>query len=102
MPTFVCTLSWTDHGIRHIKDAPKRRHSARLLAENLGITIKDIYVTCGGTDLLVIFTAHDDETAAKFALVAGSAGNTRSSTCRAFTEKEFDKILADLPEVPKV
>ena len=102
MPTFVCTLSWTDHGIRHIKDARKRRESARLLANKLKMTIKDIYVTCGGTDLLVIFTADSDETAAKFALVAGSAGNTRSSTCRAFTEQEFDKILKELPALPKV
>jgi uncharacterized protein with GYD domain len=102
MPTFVCTLSWTDHGIRHIKDAGKRRQSARMLAHDLDITIKDIYVTCGGTDLLVIFTADSDETAAKFALVAGSAGNTRSSTCRAFTEQEFDKILKELPALPKV
>jgi len=88
--------------MRHIRDARKRRSSARALANNLHINIKDIYVTCGGTDLLVIFTADDDTTAAKFALVAGSAGNTRSSTCRAFTEAEFDTILDELPELPKV
>jgi uncharacterized protein with GYD domain len=96
MPTFICSLNWTDHGLQFIKDAPKRRQQARDLAKKLGITIKDIYVTSGDKDLLVILEAPDDQCVATFALAAGSRGNTRTSTCRAFTEAEFEKILGDL------
>jgi uncharacterized protein with GYD domain len=99
MPTFVCSLRWTDQGVRSIKDALQRRSRARLVAGKLGITIKDIYITTGESDVLVIMDAPDGDAAAKFALAAGSQGNTRSSTCRAFTEAEFDKILKDLPDV---
>ena len=100
MPTFICSLCWTDQGIRFIKDAPKRRQRARLVADKLGIKIKEIYVTSGDSDLLVIMEAPDGDSMAKFALVAGSQGNTRSSTCRAFTESEFEALIKDLPEIP--
>jgi uncharacterized protein with GYD domain len=99
MPTFVCSLRWTDQGLRSVKDALKRRHRARAVADKLGISIKEMYITTGESDILVILEAPDGDAAAKFALATGSQGNTRSSTCRAFTEAEFEKILNDLPEV---
>ena len=36
MPTFIITMSWTDQGIRAIKDAPKRAAAARELAKKMG------------------------------------------------------------------
>ena len=38
-----------------------------------------------------------DEVVAKFALAAGSLGNVRTTTLKAFTEAEFRKIVAALP-----
>src|SRR5215470_7689267 len=99
MPTYICTLSWTDQGIRFVKDAPKRRQRARQLAQKLGIVIKDIYITSGDRDILMIMEAPDEDTVAALALAAGCQGNTRSSTCRAFTEAEFERILTEMPEV---
>ena len=40
MPTFNLSLSWTDQGIRSVKDAPKRAQASRELAQKLGIEIK--------------------------------------------------------------
>ena len=37
MPTFICSLSWTDQGIRSIKDALNRRKKSREIAKALGI-----------------------------------------------------------------
>jgi uncharacterized protein with GYD domain len=99
MPTFICSLSWTEQGIRFIKDALKRRQQSRDLAAKLGITIKDIYVTSGDRDIMMILDAPNGDSVAKFALVVGSRGNTRTSTRRAFTEAEFEKMLQELPEV---
>ena len=99
MPTFICTLHWTDQGIRSVTDALKRRQSARRVAEKLGITIKDVYITTGDSDVLVILEAPDGDTAAKFSLATASQGNTRGSTCRAFTETEFDALIKGIPPV---
>ena len=96
MPTYICSLSWTEQGIRSIKDAKTRRAAMRKRAKQMKINIKNIYMTTGDRDLLVIFEAPDDETLAKFALVVASSGNTRTSLCRAFTESEFDKIIDEV------
>ncbi len=51
----------------------------------------------GRYDAVVIAEGPDDETAAKLALAIGSQGNVRTETLRAFTEKEYLKIIAALP-----
>ena len=41
--------------------------------------------------------APDGDVMAKFALAVGSQGNVRTSTTRAWSEKEFAKIVSELP-----
>jgi uncharacterized protein with GYD domain len=57
MPTFILSLNWTDQGIRAVKDAPKRSQAARELAKKLGVEVKQIYLTSGENDLLIIVDA---------------------------------------------
>ena len=57
MPTFICSLGWTEQGIKAVKDAPKRAKAARELAKKLGVDIKQVYLTSGNDDLLVICEA---------------------------------------------
>jgi uncharacterized protein with GYD domain len=40
MPTFMMSLSWTDQGIRAVKDSPKRSEAAQELAKKVGVEIK--------------------------------------------------------------
>jgi uncharacterized protein with GYD domain len=54
MPMFICSLNWTDQGIRSVKDAPKRAQAAQDLAKKVGVEIKEVYLTSGDDDLLVI------------------------------------------------
>ena len=51
----------------------------------------------GQYDFVAIVEAPDDETAARLALSVGSQGATRSETLRAFTEEEYQRIIAGLP-----
>jgi uncharacterized protein with GYD domain len=44
---FIMSLSFTDQGIRKIKEGPKRAKSARELANKLGVQIKQLYMTSG-------------------------------------------------------
>jgi uncharacterized protein with GYD domain len=94
---FMSYLSWTDQGIRSVKDAPKRTQAARELAKKFGIEIKQVYLTSGDSDLLVILDAPDGDAVAKFAMTIGGMGNARTRTVRAWSEAEFLKLVADLP-----
>jgi uncharacterized protein with GYD domain len=97
MPTFILTINWTDQGIRAVRDAPKRSKAARELAQKVGVEIKEIYLTSGEHDLLVIAEAPLGDHVTKFALAIGSLGNVRTRTSRAWTEPEWTKLMSELP-----
>jgi uncharacterized protein with GYD domain len=97
MPMFILSLSWTDQGIRSVKDAPKRAQASRELAQKLGIEIKEVYLTSGDDDLLVIVDTPNGDNVAKYALALGSQGNVRTRTARAWPQSEFQKLIAELP-----
>ena len=97
MPMFILSLNWTDQGIRSIKDAPTRAQAASDLARKVGIQIKEVYLTSGDTDLLLIIDAPDGDNVAKFALALGSQGNVRTRTARAWPQSEFQRLISELP-----
>lgn len=97
MPMFILSINWTDQGIRAVKDAPKRAQAARDFAKKVGVEIKEVYLTSGADDLLIIIDAPDGDNVAKFALSLGSQGNVRTRTARAWPEPEFQKLISELP-----
>jgi uncharacterized protein with GYD domain len=97
MPLFICALSWTEQGIKTIKDAPKRALGARDLAKKCGIEIKQVYLTTGEADLLVFVETPSGDNVAKFALALSAQGNVRTRTMRAWTEAEYTKLVSELP-----
>ena len=97
MPTFVCSLGWTEQGIKAVKDSPKRAKAARELAAKLGVEIKQVYLTNGQDDLLIILEAANGDNVAKFALALSAQGNVRTRTCRAWSEAEMAKLISELP-----
>jgi uncharacterized protein with GYD domain len=94
---FIMTLNFTEQGIRTIKDAPKRAQASRDLAKKCGCEIKQVYLTTGDNDLLLIVEAPSGDAIAKFALANGSLGNVRSRTTRAWPVEDFMKIVSELP-----
>jgi uncharacterized protein with GYD domain len=97
MPTFILSLNWTDQGIRGVKEAPKRSQAAKDLAKKLGVEIKQVYLTSGEHDLLIIVESANGDNVAKFALATSALGNVRTSTVRAWPETEFQKLISELP-----
>ena len=97
MLTFICSLGWTEQGIKAVKDSPKRAKSARALAKKLGVNIKQVYMTSGTDDLVVIVESESGDNVAKFALALSSQGNVRTRTVRAWTEAEMGKLISELP-----
>ena len=97
MQTFVCSLSWTDKGIQSVNGIGTRRTLASTeVAEEFGITVKEILYTSGDIDILYILEAPSGEAVAKWALFIGSRGFVRTRTARAFTPAEFDMLLDDV------
>jgi uncharacterized protein with GYD domain len=97
MPLFVLSLSWTDQGIRNVKEVPKRAKAARDLAKKVGVDIKQVYLTSGASDLLVFVETANGDNVAKFAMALGAQGNVRTRTARAWSESEMVKMISDLP-----
>ena len=97
MPTYITLLNWTEQGIRSIKEAPKRAKAAQELAKKVGVEIKEVYLTSGDDDLVVIIDTPNGDNVAKFALALGSQGNVRTRTARAWPQSEFHKLIAELP-----
>jgi uncharacterized protein with GYD domain len=97
MPTFILAMSWTDQGIRAVKDWPKRAGAARELGKKLSVDIKQVYLTSGESDLVAIVEAPDDSNVAKFCMSIGGFGNVRTRTMRAWSESELAKLISELP-----
>jgi uncharacterized protein with GYD domain len=97
MPTFILSLNWTDQGIRAVKDAPKRAQASQELAKKVGVEIKEVYLTSGDDDLLIILDTPNGDNVAKFALALGAQGNVRTRTARAWPQSEFQKLISELP-----
>jgi len=96
MATFISTITFTPEGIEGINETTKRAAAVKAAAKKMGVKITDIYWTLGDYDGVLIFEAPDDETAAALLLHLGAAGNVQTTTVRAFTAAEMDKILAKL------
>ena len=96
MATFISLVSFTDQGIRNIKESPNRYEAFKTMAEKLGVTVKGVYYTVGSYDLVLI-TEGTDEAITTALLKTGSLGNVRTQTLRAFSVDEIKKILSNLP-----
>ena len=97
MPTYISLLRLSGQGAKAIKDSPRRRETAAKAIESLGGKLLHTYLTMGRYDIIAIIEAPDDETAAKFALITGRAGNVSTETLRAFSEAEYDRLIKSLP-----
>jgi uncharacterized protein with GYD domain len=97
MATFILSMSWTEQGIRAVKDWPKRNTAARELAKKMHVEIKEVFLTSGDSDLLAILETPADDNVAKFCMAIGAHGNVRTRTMRAWSEAEFAKMVGELP-----
>lgn len=96
MGTYIALSSFTDQGIRSIKDTTKRADAVREVATKFGASMPQLYWTLGKYDLVAIIEAPDDESATAFALAIAGAGNIRMQTLRAFNKDEMNGILGKM------
>ena len=93
MATYIVLGSFTDQGMRAVKDTTKRADAVRGIGKKVGVTVKEIYWTLGPYDLVVIVEAPDEASVTAFSLSVSTLGNVRYQTFRAFSADEVGKIL---------
>ena len=96
MSHYIALVNYTDKGIANIKDSPARLDRARALLREMGGEFKQVYLTMGGHDMVVVHEAPDDATAARFSLRLGMSGYVRTTTPEAFPEAAYREIIAHL------
>src|SRR6266566_2140809 len=71
MATYILLASFTDQGIRKIKDSPKRADAFKDMAKKCGATVKDVFWTLGEYDIVAVVEAPDDISITALGLSSG-------------------------------
>ncbi|HJU24270.1 MAG TPA: GYD domain-containing protein [Casimicrobiaceae bacterium] len=96
MSTYIVLSTFTDQGIRAIKDTTKRAEQVRELAKKMGIETRSLYWTIGRYDVVATFEAPNDEAMTALSLAISSKGFVRTQTLRAFSKDEVSGIIDKL------
>ena len=94
MANYILLATYTEQGLKGIKDTVKRTEHVKELAKKAGLSMKESYWTLGAFDVVSLFEAPDDETAMTVLLHLAALGNVHTTTVRGFTAAEMDKIVA--------
>jgi uncharacterized protein with GYD domain len=96
MPTYIVLIDWTDQGIRNVKDTIKRAEAFRSAIEKSGGKLLDAYYTMGQHDFVATVELPNDESAMSILLALGVRGNVRTTTLKAFSLSEAEKVVSKL------
>lgn len=93
MRTFIILASFTEQGLRKLQDTTERVRAFRQMAEQNGVTVKEIFWTRGAVDLVTVLEAPDESNVASLTVAVDSRGNVRTQTLRAFPVEVMEEML---------
>ncbi len=93
MPRYVALVSFTEQGVRDIRNSIKRADRFKKLAAKHKVKVREIHWTMGKYDIVVTFDAPNDIVMSALTLDNAQLGNVRTETFRAYTREEFAAIL---------
>ena len=97
MPTYILLMNLTEQGIKTIKEGPARLEASVKALEAAGGKMIGHYTVMGQYDYVAIAEVPTDEVGMAQLLSLGMQGNVRTTTLKAFTNKEFAEIVKRLP-----
>ncbi len=86
-------INWTAQGVTTVKDSYTRAMAANKLFEQAGGKWVHRYYTMGPYDLVGVVEAPDDDAIFRLCMKMGAKGNIRTTTMRAWSDKEASEIL---------
>ena len=96
MPQYINLISYTEQGLKDMKNMPNRVTAARQAMQRAGGNLLSYHLTLGQYDAVVISEFPDDETYTTFILGVVAEGNLRPTTLKAFTEEESSRIVGNM------
>jgi uncharacterized protein with GYD domain len=91
MPTYIVLGHLTTQAKRNQAEALKARDQIFSQFQKKGVKITP-YMTLGPYDVVNIVESPSEELAMQFLMAAGAAGNIETTTLRAFSAQEMEKI----------
>jgi uncharacterized protein with GYD domain len=96
MPTYIVLIDWTDQGIRNVKDTIKRSEAFKSAIEKSGGKLLDAYYTMGQHDYVATIELPNDDSTMSTLLALGARGNVSTTTLKAFSLSEVEKVVSKL------
>ena len=93
MPHYISLMRWTQQGRTGLPAWRERVDEGERIVEAAGGNLIGVYVTLGRYDVVEIFEAPDDETAAEILMRLQRLGAQQTETLRAFTREEAEEIV---------
>ena len=95
MATYMILFSFTEKGIKEIKDSPARVTTAKEIISKMGGEVRAFYAILGSQyDTMFILDAPNDEKLGGMVLAIARLGYVRTQTHRLFSEVEYGKIIS--------
>jgi uncharacterized protein with GYD domain len=88
----VSLVSYTDQGVRNVKDSPQRARAFRELCKQQGVQVREMLWTVGPYDMLVI-TEGPEEALSAVLLSTARLGNVRTQSMRAMDQETWQRVL---------
>jgi uncharacterized protein with GYD domain len=89
-------MRWTSQGLGGLPAWRERVEEGERVIEEIGGKLIGVYVTLGRYDVVELFEAPDDHTAAEILLRLQRHGAEHTETLRAFTREEAEQIIRRL------
>jgi uncharacterized protein with GYD domain len=96
MPNYISLMRWTQQGVAKVKDSPNRLDAGRKAFKEMGVEIKQVHMTMGRYDLIMLLEAPTDDVVAKALLSLAALGNVQTETLKAWTEDDYRRITGSI------
>ena len=98
MKTYVTLLTFTDQGVRKLRESPRRAKSFEKSVAQKGITVVSQLWTAGAYDGVLILQAESEEKILGALAELAALGNVRTQSLRAFDADEWSAMISGRSE----
>jgi uncharacterized protein with GYD domain len=99
MPVYIRLTTLTEAGHREIGDSVSRTEQMKAMAEEMGGSIRDVFLTLGGYDFVTIAEFPNDQMYAQFALRFARKGVAETQTLKAMDESDLEEVVHGLSAI---
>lgn len=99
MPVYIRLTNLTEDGHKRIENSVSRTEQMKAMANEMGGSIEDVFLTIGGYDFVTIAVFPDDRMYAQFALRFARKGVAETETLKALEEGDYVDFVQSLDVV---